>query len=428
MTYITLSFEVHQPFRLKENIGLNDLDFFDEQKNKEIFLRVSNKCYKKAGLILLELLDQYKEFKVNFSFSGTVLEQAERYDKDAFEIFIQLMRHKQVEVLAETYYHSLVSLFEDKEEFREQVLENYYLVKELSKKQIVTFVNTEMIFNNIIAKEIEDLGFKAIVTEGADRILQWRSPNFVYTRISFGKDDKPIEKRIKIFLRNYRLSDDIAFRFSARDWNQWPLTADKYAAWLSVTPGKIINIYMDFETFGEHHWEESGIFWFLKALPYEVLKYNHLKFVNFKDVVDELKPVGEFDVFEFSTISWADSSRDVSAWLGNEMQTKIFQLLKELREMLKNVENNELKKLYKYLTQSDLLYYLSLKGWPDGVVHNYFRGNSSPFLAFANYLTAINNLRNRIEREKEIAVIRKLKEALIVEKIKKELKKEKVKV
>ncbi len=429
MTYITLSFEVHQPFRLKKNIPLNSPDFsnfFDDQKNKEIFLRVANKCYKKAGSIILELLDKYKEFKVNFSFSGTVIEQAEMYDKDTFEIFVQIMQHKQVEVLAETYYHSLVSLFEDKEEFIEQVIESKNLIRSLSKKEPKTFVNTEMIFNNIIAKEVENLGFEAIVTEGAERILQWRSPNFVYTRISFGENDKPFNKRIKIFLRNYRLSDDIAFRFGSRDWSEWPLTADKYAAWLAATPGKIINIYIDFETFGEHYWEESGIFWFLKALPYEILKYEHLKFVNFKDVIDKIEPIAEFDVFEFSTISWADVSKDVSAWLGNELQFKIFNLLKELKEDLKENENEKLKKLYKYLTQSDLLYYLSLKGYPDGAVHNYFRGHESPFEIFSNYLTALISLKAEIEKEKEIA--KKLREIMEVERIKKGLKRKGLKI
>ena len=404
MTFITISFEVHQPIRIRKKplrILLESFmfeNFFDDEENKRIFNKVANKCYLKTSQILLELLDQTKHdknpLKVNFSFSGMALEQAEMYNKDVIEYFKQLAQHKNVEILGETYYHSLASLYESKDEFIEQVLKHYFTMKELFGVKPKVFMNTEMIYNNIIAKTIEELGFKGIVTEGAERILSWRSPNYVYTRIPLSSDDKPMDKRIKVFLRNYRLSDDIAFRFSARWWNEWPLTADKYAAWLSATPGQIINIYMDYETFGEHHWEETGIFWFLKALPSEIQKYDHLKFANFKDVIDKLEPVGEIDVFEFSTLSWADMERDVSAWLGNEMQLTAFEEIKRIREIVSILNDEKLWEIYRLLTQSDHFYYMCTKYWADGDVHKYFSNFGTPHQAFASYMNTLSQFKS----------------------------------
>ena len=428
MTFITISFEIHQPIRVRRKplrILPNNFmfeNFFDDEKNRQIFNKVANKCYLKATRILLELLDLTKRdknpFKINLSISGMFLEQAEMYNQDVLEYILQLGKHKNVEILGETYYHSLVSLFDNMEEFIEQVLHHYFKMYEIFRKKPKIFVNTEMIYNNIIAKTVEELGFKGIITEGTERILSWRSPNYVYTRIAFKENDLPREKRIKIFLRNYRLSDDVAFRFSARWWNEWPLTADKYAAWLAATPGQVINIYMDYETLGEHHWEESGIFWFLKALPFEIQKYEHLKFANFSELVRKLKPIGEIDVFELSSISWADIERDVSAWLGNEMQITAFEEIKKIRKLVKLIDDPKIWKIYRLLTQSDHFYYMCTKYWADGDVHKYFSPFNTPIQAFSSYMNVLADFKSVLLSMLDSKIVEKKKEK-IIERIKK---------
>ena len=317
MASISLNFQVHQPFRLATfqpngNISNKEIFFhyFNHGLDKWVFDRVASRCYFPTNSIILELIDKLKhekkKFKVSFSITGVFLELCEMFNKDLLESFKQLAESKCVEFLGETYYHSLASLFEDKSEFIEQVKMHSQTIKDLLGFKPRIFVNTEMIYNNLIAKVVEDLGFKAIFTEGTERILGWRSPNYVYVRkFCFPGDPRP-EKRIRVLLRNYRLSDDIGYRFSAKNWDQWPLTADKFAAWLSATPGQCINLFMDYETFGEHQWPESGIFWFLRALPFEVLKYDNLEFLTPSEIIERYEPVGEIDVFEFSTVSWAD--------------------------------------------------------------------------------------------------------------------------
>jgi alpha-amylase len=304
-----------------------------------------------------------------------------------------------VEFLGETYYHSLASLFKSKEEFIEQVKMHRRTIKDLLNFKPRVFVNTEMIYNNIIAKTVEDLGFNAIFTEGIEKILGWRSPNYIYTRKFCFPNDPGPEKRIKVLLRNYKLSDDIGYRFSARWWDQWPLTADKYASWLSVTPGQCINIFIDYETFGEHQWEDSGIFWFLKALPYEILKHENLEFSTPSEVVKKYNPVGEIDVFEFSTISWADLERDVSAWLGNAMQQFCFEELENLEHFVKKLNNEELKRIWRMLQISDHLYYCCTKWWGDGDVHKYFSHFPTPQDGFLNLFNIISDFKLKIFAE-----------------------------
>ncbi len=350
MTSVSLNFQVHQPFRLatfQPNGNISNSQIFDHYFNhgldKWIFDRVSSRCYFPANTTILELIDEFKKekkkFKVSYSITGVFLELCERYNKDLIETFKQLAETKCVEFIGETYYHSLASLFDDKTEFIEQVNMHRQIIKDLLGFKPKVFVNTEMIYNNLIAKVVEDLGFKGIFTEGTERILGWRNANYVYVRkFCFPGDPRP-EKRIRVLLRNYRLSDDIGYRFSAKDWNEWPLTADKYAAWLSATPGQCINLFMDYETFGEHQWPESGIFWFLKALPSEVLKYENLEFCTPSEIIKKYEPVGEIDVFELSTISWADMERDVSAWIGNRMQQVCFEELKNLEKHVKKLNN-----------------------------------------------------------------------------------------
>jgi len=413
MPAVTFCFQVHQPIRIAnfqtngflKNVNLYDV-YFNHGINKWVFERVANKCYLPTNRILLEVLDnlkhEKKKFKVAFSITGTFLETAEKYNKDVLSTFKQLAEKPEVELLGETYFHSLASLYENESEFIEQVEMQRQAMKDYFGVTPKVFVNTEMLYNNRIAKIVENLGFKAIFTEGAERILEWRSPNYVYVRKYCFPDDPPPNKRIRVLLRNYRLSDDIGYRFSSRNWDQWPLTAEKYTAWLSATVGQVINIFMDYETFGEHQPEESGIFWFLKALPYMILRDPNLEVLKPSEVVEKFNPVGEIDVFEFSTVSWADMERDVSAWLGNKMQQISFNEVKNLEKLVKETKNPELIKIWRLLQQSDHYYYACNKWWSDGDVHKYFSIFGTPEEAFANFMNIISDFKARllIEREK----------------------------
>ncbi|CAB3288117.1 Putative alpha-amylase [Methanocaldococcus lauensis] len=387
---ITFTFEVHQPHRLYKNINKkgNNLweRYVDTNLNKEVFNKVANKCYIPANELILELIDEY-DFKVNYSITGCFIEQCLEFNEYVLDLFKDLVKTGNVELIAETYHHSLSSLYENEEEFIEDIELHKKLYKDVFGVKPKIFRNTELIYNNRIAKISKDLGFEAIFTEGTEKILSWRSPNYLYQS----------PDGMKILLRNYRLSDDIGFRFSARDWDQYPLTADKYALWLASTPGEVINIYMDYETFGEHHWKESGIFEFLRYLPIEISKHEHLEVVNVNEVVKKLKPRGEIYVHEFATISWADTERDVSAWLGNKMQKISFEKLKEIGEFIKENKDklkksekfDEIYKIYKILQTSDNFYYQCTKGFGDMDVHMYFSHFDSPFDAYASYLNIL---------------------------------------
>ncbi len=405
MVDICFVFEVHQPFRLKKAFywdKLRYLDcnqkslfdfYFDNAKNKEIFERVARKCYYPANQIILEAIDEHKKerrkVKVAYSISGIFIEQCERYDKDLLDSFKQLAETKCVEFLAQTYYHSLASLYEDKSEFIEQIEMHRQAIKDIFGYKPVTFENTELLYNNVIARVAEELGFEAIFTEGVERILNGNSPNYVY---------KPKYcKKIKILLRNYRLTDDIGFRFSARWWDEWPLTADKYAAWLAATPGQYIAVFPDYETFGEHHWPESGIHDFLRHVFDEILKWRHLNFSTPREVSSKYEPVGEIDVFELGeTVSWADIERDTSCWLGNTMQWACYVMIKDL-EYVKEIEDDELIRIWRYLQTSDHLYYMFTAGGAPGEVHSYFSHYNSPYDSFVNLFDILHDFENRIK-------------------------------
>jgi len=418
MASVTLSFEVHQPFRLAnfQPNGVTKTEelfnaYFNNGLNKWIFDRIADRCYLPTTKILLELIDRFKaqgkKFKVSFGFSGMFIESAEHFRPEVLDAFKALIDTGQVEVLGETYYHSLASLYESREEFIEQVRQQTQAVKDIFGFKPRIFVNTEMLYNNVIAKVVEDLGFKAIFTEGAERILGWRSPNYVYVRkYCFPNDPKP-EKRIKVLLRNYRLSDDVSYRFSARWWEEWPLTADKYAAWLAATPGQVINLFMDFETFGEHQPADTGIFWFLRALPEYVLRYDNLEFLTPSEVIEKYEPIGEIDVFEFSTVSWADMERDTSAWLGNAMQQMVFKTVKDMEKTVKRLGNAELLRIWRLLQQSDHYYYVCNKWWSDGDVHKYFSSFATPEEAFANFMGIVSDFKARLEIEHMKSLLQK---------------------
>ena len=400
MTDICLVFEVHQPIRLDGNFvedaarGKKPEELFDTYFNsvwnREILKRVASKCYYPTNDIILKNIDCFKKekkkFKVAYSISGVFLEQCELWEPDVIESFKQLGESGCVEFIDQTYYHSLASLFSaDHEEFIQHVLIHKRLMRDMFNSTPIVFENTESIYNNSIAKTLEKLGYKGVFTEGAERILGWRSPNYVY-RAAGGK--------LKVFLRNYRLSDDIAFRFSARDWAGWPLTADKYAAWLAATSGQCINIFIDYETFGEHQWPETGIHDFLCWLPGEVLKHENLCFVNPSELL-AYDAVGEIDVGDFNTVSWADVERSTNAWLGNDMQRTSYAAVKGMGSWVRKTGNRELLRIWRLLQVSDHIYYMYTAPGPSGVVHGYF-SQQFPTDAFNTFMRVISNFQEKI--------------------------------
>ena len=409
MTDICLVFEVHQPFRLNRNFHLDLITslraekqdlfelYYDRKINKEIFDRISRECYLPANEIILNQIDESKKgkkrFKVAYSLSGVFLEQCEMWNQDVIELFKQLAESGCVEFLDQTYYHSLASLFDsDSSEFVEQIELHRETMRSLFHYKPKVFENTECIYDNTIAKIAENLGYEAIITEGIERILGWRAPNYVY---------KARNSSIRVLLRNYQLSDDVGFRFTSTEWDQWPVTADKYANWLAASPGQVMNIFMDYETFGEHYRRESGILEFLKWLPVEVTKWDHLFFCTPSEVIKRYEPVDEIDVPENEAISWADTERDTSAWLGNSLQRISFNRLKELEPFAREMGNKELLNMWRYLQTSDHLYYMSTKGGGPGTVHSTFNPYDSPAEAFITYIEILSDLQSRFHIELE---------------------------
>jgi alpha-amylase len=408
MKGVVLCFEVHQPYRIrqriveqiasKQTVRFRDLEkiYFDEELNKQIFKRVSERCYLPASEVLTNIIERQKSddrgLRVAFSLSGLFIEQARKYDERVLQAFRDLSDTGRVEFLAQTYYHSLVSLYsEERPEFIEQVMKHVNAVGEEFNKKPTVFENTELIYNNSIARTVEKMGFKAIFTEGVERILGWRSPNYVYS-------PKGVS-RLKLLLRNYRLTDDIGFRFSSTRWEQYPLTAEKYASWLAATPGDCINIFMDYETFGEHHWKETGIFDFLRALPEKVLEYENLSFMLPSEVVERFDARDEIDVFELGgTVSWADEEKDLTAWLQNPMQIFLFERIKALEPIVKTVGDTYALELWRRFTTSDYYYYLSTKTGGAGEVHSYFNPYPNPLNAYNSMMEALLDFELRVRR------------------------------
>ena len=405
LTDVVFVFEVHQPHRLKRNLFWENKIFkrlkkeelfnyyFDNDVDKEIFKRAARKCYFPSNQILLDNIDEHKKekkrVKVSFSVSGVFLEQCEMFDKDLLETFKQLANSGCVEFLNQTYYHSISSLYPEKDEFMEQAKMHRQAVKDLLGYTPSVFENTELLYNNTIAKMVENLGYKGIFTEGVEKILGDKSPNYLYTPKG--------SRKIRVLLRNYKLTDDIGFRFSARWWSEWPLTADKYAHWLADTQGDCINIFPDYETFGEHHWPETGIHSFLKHLPEEILKWEHLRMATPSEVIEKHAPAGEIDVPETGgTVSWADLERDSSGWLGNTMQWAYYTSLRRLEPFIKEADDAEFLKLWRYFQTSDHLYYMFTAGGGPGEVHSYFSPFESPMDAFVAAQTLLFDFENRL--------------------------------
>jgi alpha-amylase len=404
MPDICLGFEVHQPFRInkdfREDMGrgksVKELFevYFDNGWNRAILERVANKCYIPANEIILRNIESFRRerepFKVAFSLSGVLVEQLERWAPDALDSFKKLAESGFVELLDQTYYHSLSSLYSaERGEFVEQVLLHRRLMEEIFGFKPRVFENTEFIYNNSIGKVLAEMGYKGVFTEGAERILGWRSPNYVYK--ADGAD-------IALLLRNYRLSDDVAFRFSARDWPGWPLTADKYAAWLSATPGQCINIFIDYETFGEHQWPETGIMDFLKWLPWEILKHENLQFKTPSELIASHPPVDTVSVDDFNTVSWADIERSTHAWIGNDMQRTSFRALKRLEPYVKMTGSEETLKLWRLLQISDHLYYMYTEPGAPGLVHGYF-SFQPPMKAFWAYTRILSDFYEKVAEQ-----------------------------
>lgn len=394
MRSICFYFQVHQPFRLKTyrffEMG-HDHYYYNDFENKHILNRIAQKNYLPMNALMLELIQKHgKDFKVTFSISGSALEQFEEYAPEVLESFKKLAATGNVEFLAETYSHSLSSL-KSPDEFRNQVLLHSAKVEALFGKKPTAFRNTELIYSDGIGEMVYNMGFDTILTEGAKHVLGWKSPNFMYCNAS--------NPKLKILLKNFKLSDDIAFRFSHQTWEEWPLTDDKFVKWLNEIDKteETVNLFMDYETFGEHQWKETGIFDFMKSLPAKVLKKTDFKFSTPSELSAKLKPVSAIHVPH--PISWADEERDLTAWLGNEMQDEAFDKLYSLESKVNKCKSPEILGDWRRLQNSDHFYYMCTKWFSDGDVHKYFNPYNSPYEAFINYMNVLSDFTIRVEEQ-----------------------------
>ena len=387
---ICLYFQVHQPTRLRLyrffDIG-KDSHYYDDFANRTILRRVAQKCYLPMNQLMLELIKQNKgKFKIAYSISGSALEQFQRFAPEVIDSFKALAATGKVEFLAETYYHSLASLASESE-FRHQVVKHAAKIEELFGVKPVTFRNTELIYSNGIGEMVYDLGYKTMLTEGARHIMGWKSPNYVYCGET--------QPKLKLLLRNYTLSDDIAFRFAANK-----VTAEQYVDWMkeNAKDDEIVNLFMDYETFGEHQGAETGIFNFMKALPGAVLADGTFSFVTPAEAVKKHKPVSDLPVDD--PISWADEERDITAWLGNELQSEAFKKVYAMTEKLSIVNDEELWSDFGHLQESDHFYYMCTKFFSDGEVHKYFNPYDTPYEAFINYMNVISDFQIRLDEKR----------------------------
>ncbi|MAU33899.1 alpha-amylase [Candidatus Saccharibacteria bacterium] len=392
---ITLYLHVHQPFRVRDYSVFDtaiDHNYFVEhdplsgRNNEKIFNKVADKSYRPMNALLQKLLETHPEFKVSLSITGTFLEQAEQWAPDVIESFQRLVKTGQVEIVAETYYHSL-AFFYSRNEFEAQVKAHQDKIRELFGVETSVFRNTELSYNDELAQWADGYGFKGILAEGWDPILDWRSPNFVYQPEG--------TKNIALLLKNYKLSDDLAFRFSNRNWEEWPLTTDKYLEWMGASYDQpLINLFMDYETFGEHQWADTGIFDFFESFVQRWLSDPHHTFYTVSEAIDSNEPQGTISMP--ATVTWADAERDLTAWLGNSMQQEAMQYLYALESDVLRTQDLDLISDWRKLQTSDHAYYMCTKWFTDGDVHAYFSPYSSPYDAFLYYMNAIRDLRWRL--------------------------------
>jgi len=392
MPSVCFYFQVHQPIRLRHYTVFDNNDqYFDDFKNASVCRKVANKCYLPANRLILDLIRRFDgRFKVAYSITGVLLEQLQRYSPEVVSTFDALAQSGCVEFLAETYYHSLSFLY-SRDEFIEQINKHSEIINRFFGQTPRVFRNTELIYNNELACLISSMGrFDAIITEGADHILGTRSPNFLYQPKSCDN--------VKLLLKNYALSDDIAFRFSNRSWPEWPLTAEKFAGWISRINGNgnVVNLFMDYETFGEHQWEDTGIFNFVRHLPEKILQHPDNNFKTPGEVAQSFPTVDIVDVPHI--ISWADTERDLSAWLGNAMQSSAIHELYRLERNVKSTNDEKVISDWRKLQASDHFYYMCTKYFADGDVHKYFNPYDSPYDSYINFMNVLDNLQSRCSR------------------------------
>ncbi|MFA5292586.1 MAG: glycoside hydrolase family 57 protein [Phycisphaerae bacterium] len=389
MPSVCFYFQVHQPYRLRHyTVFDEDHRYFDTFKNKSICQKVANKCYLPTNRLILDLIKRHEgRFRVAYSITGVLLEQLADYAPEVMSTFDALARTGCVEFLAETYYHSLSFLY-SRNEFHEQIFKHMDTIENLFGQRPKVFRNTELIYSNDLAEAIEEMGvFDGIITEGADRILEGRSPNFLYKA--------PKEGKAKLLLKNYALSDDIAFRFSNRGWSEWPLMSHKFSNWVNEVNGNgyVVNLFMDYETFGEHQWEDTGIFDFMRQLPEEIMKNPDN---NFKTPSEAIASYPATDVINVpGLISWADTERDLSAWLGNAMQSNALHELYRMEQKIKKTGDKTLLSDWRKLQSSDHFYYMCTKYFSDGDVHKYFNPYDSPYDSYINFMNVMGNLEKR---------------------------------
>ena len=382
---------MHQPWRLKVyrffNIG-KDHNYLDDFTNRAIMQKVARQCYLPMNALLLKLIKENKgAFKCSFSITGSAVEQFRAYAPEVLDSFRALAETGCVEFLAETYSHSLAAL-SSKEDFVEQVKLHTKMIKEEFGKKPVAFRNTELIYSDQIGEMVSSLGFKTILAEGARHVMGWKSPNYIYTNA--------IENSLRVLLRNYKLSDDIAFRFSNQGWDQYPLTADKFAQWVADENGEVMNLFMDYETFGEHQKATTGIFDFMKALPKAMLKHGDICFATVSEAAKAYQPVGVLHCPH--VMSWADEERDVTAWLGNELQNEAFSKLYALKDKVKALKSADYEYVWNFMQTSDHFYYMATKWLSDGDVHSYFNPYGSSYEAFINYMNVLSDFEIEVEK------------------------------
>ncbi len=389
MASVVFYFQLHQPFRLRRyTIFDSDTTYFDNWRNEQICKKVVGKCYLPATQLILDMIRAHQgRFRVSYSLTGTVIEQFRQWAPEVLDLFVEMSKTGCVEFISETYYHSLAFLY-NRDEFIAQTHKHQELMGDLFGQRPKVFRNTELTYNNDVAKVVQDMGFKAILTEGADHVLGYRSPNFIYNPPNCGG--------LRMLMKNYRLSDDIAFRFGNRSWPEWPMTAEKFARWVDQINGNgyVCNLFMDYETFGEHQWADTGIFDFLKAMPGAVMANGKNDFLTVSQAVERYPSVGEVDVPHM--ISWADTERDLSAWLGNNMQANALHDVYSLAEDVLATKDATLIDDWRKLLTSDHFYYMCTKWFADGDVHKYFNPYESPYDAYINYMNILDNVRARI--------------------------------
>jgi alpha-amylase len=392
MPSLCFYFQVHQPKRLRKYtiFDINNSHFYeDDEANSSIMRKVATKCYLPMNKLLLDLIHKHQgSFRVSFSISGVAIDQMKLYSPETLQSFKDLVATGCVELLGETYHHSLSSVFSE-DEFRRQIRKHRDLMKKEFNYEAKVFRNTELIYSDYIARVAEEEGFEAVIAEGTEKVLGWKNSNFVY---------KPVSgSNMKLLMKNYKLSDDIAFRFSNQAWEEFPLTTEKYSHWVHSLDGnaETINLFMDYETFGEHQWEETGIFEFMKVLPEKIMAHPSFGFKTPYEVIKsyEVKDYVAAPYF----ISWADTERDLSAWMGNHLQDDSLEKIYALEARVYALNNKDMIETWQSLLTSDHFYYMCTKYFSDGDVHKYFNPYHTPYEAYINYQNVLRDFENRLD-------------------------------